>query len=170
MLELPRFGRALTAAALLSLPLPAAALERVSLDPVEHTDAELVVDATGGEQVFSPAALEAIGAMRLVTTTPWRSEPTAFEGVLLQDLLTMTGLSSASGIRIVAENDWAVEMPRAIWESTPILVATRVNGAPHSRRERGPIQFIIPMEDYQSNPEMRESYWVWMAARIEPME
>jgi len=55
-----------------------------------------------------------------------------------------------------------------VWKRWPILLATRVNGKAHTRRKRGPIQFVLPMSDdaaigqdhYQNN-------WVWMAARIE---
>lgn len=149
--------------------LPVLALERVSLEPIEHRTASLTVASGTQSQTFTPAQLESLGATRVVTTTPWREEPATFDGVLLQDLLSVTGMADAPGIRVIAENDFAIEMPREVWESTPILVATRVDGRPHTRRERGPIQFVIPMEVYADNENLREAYWVWMAARIEPL-
>ena len=51
--------------------------------------------------------------------------------------------------------------------SVNILVATRVNGAAHTRRERGPIQFIIDMDEYNASELTSSSNLVWMAARIE---
>ena len=76
-------------------------------------------------------------------------------------------MEDISELRIVAENDFAITMPREVWESIPILVATRVDGQAHTRRERGPIQFVMPMDLYESADNLREGYWVWMAARIE---
>lgn len=170
MAHLSFMRRAIIPIVALALAGPLSALERVTLDPIDHAAASLTVDGANGSRTFSPAELEELGAMRLVTTTPWRTEPAAFDGVLLQDVLEMMGLSSAAGIRIIAENDYAVDMPREIWEATPILIATRVDGQPHTRRHRGPIQFVMPFDAYVGNSDMREGYWVWMAARIEPME
>ena len=72
-----------------------------------------------------------------------------------------------AAIRVVAENDYAVTIPRAVWEASPLLVATRVDGAAHSRRARGPIQFVFDMAAYEASEVITESHWVWSAARIE---
>ena len=124
---------ALTAAGL-ATALPVAALERVALEPITHATASLTVMGPAETQTFTPSELEALGAMRVVTTTPWRENETTFDGVLLQDLLAATGISDAKGIRVIAENDFAIEMPRAVWESTPILIATRVEGRAFAAR------------------------------------
>ena len=103
-----------------------------------------------------------------MTVTPWRDEAATFDGVLLTDLLEENGLSDADAIRVVAENDYAVVIPSDVWQRWQILVATRVNGAPHTRRNRGPIQFVLPMSDDEAagTGEVLNN-WVWMAARIE---
>ena len=128
----------------------------VELEPIRHASAQLTVAGPGGETMYSPADLEALGASRMVTVTPWREQEAAFDGVLLTDLLDANGLSEADAIRVVAENDYAVVIPSEVWKKWPILVATRVNGKAHSRRERGPLQFILPMSDA---PESGASSW-----------
>lgn len=142
--------------------------EAVDLQPIRHANAQLVVAGPDGENAYSPSELEAMGASRMVTVTPWREQPAEFDGILLTDLLDANGLSEADSIRVIAENDYAVVIPSEVWKQWPILVATRVNGKAHSRRERGPIQFVLPMSD---EPEAGASgngrNWVWMAARIE---
>jgi hypothetical protein len=105
----------------------------------------------------------------MVTTTPWRSEETVFEGGLLQDLLRKHGLDQVGAIRVVAENEFESILESAVWEAAPILLATRVEGRPHSRRARGPIQFVVSMEDYDGSRVIEERHLVWMAARIEPI-
>ena len=140
----------------------------VDLAPISHATAELViVDADGVERRFTPATLEELDTFRLRTTTPWREEPAEFDGVLLSDLLQAGGLAGAEEIRVTAENDYSTVIPRAVWESTPVLVATRVDGRAHTRRERGPIQFVISMQDYEASTIATEAHMVWMAARIE---
>ena len=152
------------------LSVYAADVERVDLEPVSHVDATLtVVDADGNETVYTPRDIEALGGYRMVTTTPWRSEETVFEGGLLQDLLVKHRLDQTGAIRVVAENEFESILESVVWEAAPILLATRVEGRPHSRRARGPIQFVVSMEDYDGSPVIEERHLVWMAARIEPI-
>ena len=159
---------AAVAACLLATAALADQLERVVLQPIEHQPAALqVTDASGHMIRFSPADLEMLPTYAMVTLTPWRERPARFEGVLLSDLLRETGLYDSAAIRVTAENDYITTIPRAVWTSLPILIATRVDGAPHSRRERGPIQFVIDMDAHRSTDLAREEYMVWMASRLE---
>lgn len=147
----------------------AEAPQRAALPPIEHAEATLaLVRADGRMLELTPATLEQLTTYRMVTTTPWRPAPAVFEGVLLSDVLEIAGLGTADSIVITAENDFQVEMPRAVWATYPILLATRVNGQPHTRRDRGPIQFVMNDEDYSRLGKAYEKYLVWMAARIEP--
>ena len=46
-----------------------------------------------------------------------------------------------------------------------------LEGRPHSRRERGPLQFVFLMdEEPELGGQSFEKNWVWMAERIEPAE
>ena len=158
-------GMALTTAT----AMQAAPLEQVVLAPIDHVPAELVVvDEDGGEFFYSQADIEALGSYRLVTTTPWRAEAVVFEGGRLQDLLKKHGLDDAESIRVIAENEFETIFEHDVWSNIPILLATRVEGEPHSRRARGPIQFVVSMEDYEGSDVISERHLVWMVARIEP--
>ncbi len=143
----------------------------VELESVRHQAATLVVAGTKGEVSYDQSSLEALGAMRMSTITPWREDMADFDGVLLEDVLSANGLSDANRIRVTAENGYATEIESAIWKNFPVLLATRVNGRAHSRRARGPIQFVLPMS---TSPEVGGDgflrSWVWMAARIEAVE
>ncbi len=159
------------AACCLFLGLAASAIaapKPVDLAPMLHKEAKLEVRVSDGSGVaYAPADLEAFPTYRIKTTTPWRETPAVFEGILLTDLLAAHGLLNAPSIRVTAENDYATVINREVWEAAPILVATRVDGRPHSRRNRGPIQFIVASEDYNGSPVVTEDHLVWMAAVIE---
>ena len=158
-------------ALLVAVPLGAVAqsIERVTLADIAHTDAMLSIESGGQSVDYTPEALEEFDTYRLVTTTPWRPEAATFEGVLLRDVLARHDMMGTDGIRVIAENGFEVTIPASVIESATILIATRVDGKPHSRRNRGPIQFVMPMSEYEGMPNMRESYWVWMAARVKPI-
>ena len=154
---------------ILGMPVAAQSPEPVDLVPMDLLDAELVVIRSDGtEQRYSPRTLETFATYRLRTTTPWREDPADFEGVLLSDVLKDNGLNSMSAIRVTAENDFGATLQRDLWQSVPILVATRVDGRPLSRRERGPIQFVVGADAYAASDLVTEAHLVWMAARIEP--
>lgn len=150
---------------------PHGALEQVdsaALAAVRFQKASLVVFGPEESAQYDPAALETLGMYRLTTRTPWRDAPATFEGVRLNDLLAAHGLDDAQAIRVTAENDYSVVIPRTAWTDHDALVVTRVDGRAHSRRERGPIQFVF---DFDRDPVVGEKSfeqnWVWMAARIE---
>jgi hypothetical protein len=163
-----RLSAVLTAVFLSVSPLAAGQPVKVDLGPIDHKPATLVVvDVNGVETSYAPAELEQFTTYSIVTVTPWRSEPAEFSGVLLSDVLAAHGLDTVSAIRVTAENDYRTSLSRQVLDDVDILVATRVNGQPHNRRERGPIQFVIDADSFKRSQHTDESNLVWMAARIE---
>lgn len=149
----------------------AAAPVKTALEPLTHLDATLTIRAPDGSvHVYTPAMLEELPTYSLTTATPWREKPARFEGILLSDLLERHGMADLDAIRVIAENDYTTTIERAVWTATPMVIATRVDGRAHSRRERGPIQFVVDSADYERLGEVREHHLVWMAATIATSE
>lgn len=139
------------------------------LQPLALEPSQLTVAGPDGAVTYSGESLEALGTYALVTTTPWRETPATFEGVLLSELLEQNGLANAPAIEVTAENDYTVVIERDVWTERPALIATRVDGAPHTREARGPLQFVFPMDaDPETAEPSFEGNWVWLAARIAP--
>ena len=160
---------AVAALALSAQPILSGPINQVQLAPIQHAEATLVVlDKAGVERPYSPSELEAFSTYSMTTVTPWRNEPAEFEGVLLTDILAANGLDTVDAISVTAENDYRTDIELYSWETVDILVTTRVVGRAHSRRTRGPIQFVIDMESFNASGLTSESNLVWMAARIEP--
>lgn len=144
------------------------AMEPVEVTPVRFAKASLTIEGANGTASYDQKALEAYGTFAMTTVTPWRPEAAEFVGIRLNDLLADHGLETAEAIRVVAENDYAITIPRDVWTEHDVLVATRVDGRGHSRRARGPIQFVYNMSaDPDLGAETFQKHWVWMAARIE---
>jgi len=126
----------------------------------------LRVVGPAGAAEYGPQELERFPTYALTTTTPWRDAPARFEGILLADLLAAHGLSGAPAIEVLAENDFATVIERQAMETGAFLIATRVDGAPHSRRARGPIQLVVPDRLYDALGPLRERHLVWMVKEI----
>ncbi|MEM1265082.1 MAG: hypothetical protein AAGI50_03610 [Pseudomonadota bacterium] len=146
-----------------------AAMDRVELpDMVFSPNVTLTLVNDQATETLAVIDLEALGTYRLVTRTPWRDEPAVFEGARLADVLERAGLSDQPAVRITAENDYAVTVTRDIWTTYDALVATRVDGTPHSRRARGPLQIVFDMQRVpETGQSSFEGNWVWMVAHIE---
>lgn len=162
-------------AALLTLtltgPLKAAELSKTQLPPMQHLEATLTMVLPDGTRVaYSPSELEAFPTYRLETRTPWREQAAVFEGIRLRDLLAQHGFDQSASITVRAENDFTITMERRVWEGEDFLIATRVDGRPHNRRARGPIQFVLDWDAYQSSAVASENHLVWMAAEIAPAD
>ena len=110
---------------------------------------------------FDRAALEALPASTIRTTTIWTEGPQVFQGVSLAVLLDHVGAEDGT-ILAVALNDYAVKIPTTdAMEDGPIIAYQR-NDAALSVRDRGPLWIIYPFDDneiYRSEEYYSRSIW-----------
>lgn len=143
-------------------------LKPVVLEPVSFQAASVALSSGQGNARYTQSELEKLDTFTLLTTTPWRTEATLFSGVRLRDLLKRNGLYDAQTLMVTAENGYQVVLERDVWTKHDPLVATRVNGAGHTRRERGPIQLVFDMDaDPETGSSRFQKNWVWMLSQID---
>ncbi|SOC10410.1 molybdopterin-dependent oxidoreductase [Rhodobacter maris] len=127
------------------------------------------VDKSGATQVvqFDDAMLGALPRAEFATSTIWTSGESRFSGVPLREVLARLGVH-AGQIRVIALNDYAVEIPLAELADEAPLLADRRNGQPMSIREKGPLWIVYP---YDADPSYRNEVIyarsVWQVDRIE---
>lgn len=113
------------------------------------------------------ALLESLPQRTFRTTTIWTDGVQEFTGVALADLLRSL---DASGKTVIARaiNDYQIDIPvDEVSEEAPII-AYRMNGAPMSIRDKGPLWIVYPFDDnprFQSEVAYARS--VWQLAQIE---
>ena len=120
-----------------------------------------------GPVLFDRTIIEALPRVSFVTATPWTEGEQAFTGTPVAALLDELGVRPDM-VRLVAANDYAVDIPvSSVTQEAPILAYLH-NDAPMSLRDRGPLWVVYP---YDSNPEYRRdviySRSVWQLVRIE---
>lgn len=128
----------------------------------------LTLSEAGGQTLgLDRAALAALPATTLRTTTIWTVGPQAFTGVTLRDLMTRLG-TRGQAVRAHAANDYAIDIPWLDVASGSALIAYARNGKPMSVRDKGPLWLVYP---YDSAPVFRQETYharsVWQLDRVE---
>jgi hypothetical protein len=125
--------------------------------------------ANGVEQAsFDMAMLERLPQQRIVTQTPWYNRPRAFTGPLLRAVLAAAGAAGGDKLRLVALNDYRVEMPLVDARDHDVIIARLLDDKPMSVREKGPLFVMYP---FDREPQLRNSQYfsrcVWQLRTIE---
>lgn len=170
---MPIRTRALSALAGLLLALAPANL--MAAEPLEAPTGRVILDIGGAianpndaaQARFDLAMLDALPQRETVTATPWHDGTQTFTGPLIAELLDRVGAEGTT-LRVVAINDYAVEIPVEDVRQHPVILASRQNGAPMPVRDKGPLFVIYPFDE---KPELfNEVYFsrsVWQVRTIE---
>lgn len=122
----------------------------------------------GDAAAFDMATLERLPQQRIVTETPWYPKARTFSGPLMRDVLAAAGVAEGERARLVALNDYRVDMPLDDARRHDVIVATRLDERAMSVREKGPLFVMYP---FDREPQLRSSQYfsrcVWQLKAIE---
>ena len=99
----------------------------------------------GAAAAYDMAMLDALPGRSTETETPWTKGKVKFEGALGSALLDQIGATGTT-LKIVALNDYAVEVPVEDFRKWPVILATRKDGKAMPVRDKGPIFVIYPFD------------------------
>lgn len=167
-MRMDRFACFAAFAAVLSILAPAAQAETQNEEPILIVTGR--INAPEGEIAFTRAALEALPVSTLETSTIWTEGRHEFTGVALADLLKSVGAPDR-GVRATALNDYSVEIPAQDAAPGAALIAYKMDGAPMSIREKGPLWIVYPFDSQAKfRTEVAYSRSIWQLDRIEVLE
>jgi len=161
----------LAAAALAQSPHASAAVSAATLpaptQPVILTINGAITLRNGGDSAsFDAAMIGALPAHEFRTWTPWFKEPATFRGPRLQSVLQAVGARGQT-LRMVALNDYAVDVPVSDASRFEPILATHINGKLLGVRDKGPLFLIYP---FDARPETRTDEFygrsIWQVMRI----
>jgi hypothetical protein len=136
--------------------------------PVRADETLLTLDGAveGGSRNFTDADLLGLPQVTFDTATIWTEGVLRFSGPSLASVLEAAG-AGAGDLTLRAINDYVVSMPRSGVESAAPIVANRIDGAPFSRRDKGPLWIVFPYDsDERFRSETVFAYSVWQLAGI----
>ncbi|MEL6451966.1 MAG: molybdopterin-dependent oxidoreductase [Pseudomonadota bacterium] len=129
--------------------------------------------ATPSQEDATAVSLDALDEMEQVsftTSTIWTDGPVTFSGVPLKVLLAAHA-AQGTAVEMVALNDYAVTMPLDALEDDAPIVATRMNGAPMSVRDKGPYWVVFPYDkDPKYRTETTYALSIWQLNRLKVVD
>jgi hypothetical protein len=159
--------KALLVAPLLLLTRRAAALDAPAGPVVLTIIGALQRANRDGHADIDMAMLERLPQRSIVTETPWHSGPRRFTGPLLRDVLALAGATGAKA-RLVALNDYRVEIPVDDIQRYDVVLARLLDGKPMGVRDKGPLFVMYP---FDSQPALRNAVYfsrcIWQLRTIE---
>lgn len=87
-------------------------------------------------------------------------ERATFSGPLVRTVMALAG-GRGDTIHAVALNDYEIDVPVSDADDLPLLLATRMNGAPMSVANYGPTRFIYPTDGYDLDPATYDPRLIW---------
>ena len=97
---------------------------------------------------FSRGDLQDLGLATLRTANDYVDGSAIFEGPLMRDLIVFVGGENANIARMIASNDYTVEIPMEEFFKYRVIIALKQDGKQLSLRDKGPIWLIYPMSQH----------------------
>jgi hypothetical protein len=145
----------------------AASLAAPTERPILTISGKIGVTNKDGTAQFDRSMLEALGMVKVETTTPWHEGKNTFEGVSIDKLMQQVG-ATGERVVVVALNDYTTDIPIEDFRKFNVILALKRNGEYMSVRDKGPLFIIYP---YDSNPDLKsQTYYArsaWQVARID---
>ncbi|SFL49508.1 hypothetical protein SAMN04488042_101435 [Shimia aestuarii] len=159
----------------LMLPLTTAALaEDAMVKPtgrvVLTVSGKISATNSGDTAQFDLEMLRALPARSFSTTTLWTEGVRKFTGVPLAVLLESLG-TSGSTVDAWAINDYLAEFDISELEPDAPIIAYEMDGAPMSRRDKGPLWVVYPYDSASRyRTELVYARSIWQLDRLEVLE
>lgn len=93
--------------------------------------------------------LLALPQVTVRTRTEFTDGVVEFVGPLARDAIARVGGDGAALAHLVAANDYAVDAPLSDFTNYDVILAMTANGERLSRRDKGPIWLIYPLDDHE---------------------
>ncbi len=132
---------------------PLVAQETNALLRIEHLDGRTVS--------FDLAQLDALPQVDVATSTQWTEGTLTFSGPSLATVLAAAELPIAP-VDAIATNGYAVRLSFPPGDETLPIIATRIDGEPIDRRDKGPLWVIFPYDSgdaYRTAEVFAQSIW-----------
>ena len=119
--------------------------------PANAEDLLVVRNATDPAQAevrFSEADLLALPQVTVRTRTEFTDGVVEFVGPLARDAVASIDTGTAAGVHLVAVNDYAIDIPLSDLIKYDVILAMQANGKRLSRRDKGPVWLMYPLDDH----------------------
>ena len=125
-----------------------------------------ITPAAGAKPVIADfAALDAVATVDYDIYEPFEEKRVAFKGVELSDLLDAAGVpASATSVRMVALDDYLIDLKMSDVRAGGVILATRADGELITIAKGGPVRIV-----FRDGLELGKNTdrWIWSLTRID---
>lgn len=120
------------------------------------------------EIVLDGDDIAALPDATIVTRTDFTDGETRFEGPLATAVFALAGVEGWDVARMIAANDYAVDIPAKDFTVYGVILAHSADGARLSRRDKGPYWVMYPLDDFDelSDP-VYNNRLIWQLVAVE---
>ena len=119
----------------------------------------------GDLMALDRGTLARLAQVRMSTYEPWVKQDLSFRGVWLTDVLELAGIASTSGVRVVALDDYSINLTAAELRTGGILLATSDGaGADIPVEDGGPTRIVFQRG---LKAGVNADQWIWSLRTIE---
>jgi hypothetical protein len=142
---------------------------RVAAETAAPAGTVLLVDGPALRErpaAFDLAALKALPAVSVTTTTPWTEGEDRYEGVRIRDLLERL---HAAGTAVIAEaiDDYRTRIPMEDIRDYDVIIAYAMDGKPLPLDNKGPLWIIYPYSEHaRLQKDLYFARSVWQLKRL----
>lgn len=129
----------------LAAPSHAAPLPMPAGNVVLTVSGNIANGSADGSAKFDMAMLDALPQRTTTTVTPWYDGERTFKGPLGSELLDLVG-AHGTVVHVTAINDYSADIPIEDFRTSPIILATTIDGERLSVRDKGPLFVIYPFD------------------------
>jgi hypothetical protein len=134
------------------------------------TDLQLIAADRTTTLDLSLEALAALPQKTVVTENEFANGKIAYRGPLVRDVLAQLGLDGVQQVRLIAANDYFVDIPTEDFRAYNAILAMEADGKPLSRRDKGPLWLMYPFSDHaELNDSIYMRRLIWQVVRIEAL-
>jgi len=128
-----------------------------------------VVSTTSGAMTgLTMDQLMAMEQVEIVTSNEFVDGDRTFRGPLARDVLRLSHAEGAKIVTLTAANDYQVEVNPAEFYDYDAILALSMDGNPLSKRDKGPIWMIYPMNDHaELHDPVYNSRLIWQLVKME---
>ncbi|WP_299131653.1 molybdopterin-dependent oxidoreductase [uncultured Amaricoccus sp.] len=114
--------------------------------------------------------LDALPKKTIVTENEFADGQVAYRGPLVRDVLERLALDQTEKVRLLAANDYYVDIPTSDFMTYDVILAMEADGRELSQREMGPLWLMYPISEHA---ELRDPTYIqrliWQVIRIESL-
>ncbi len=147
---------------------PGATIPQPEDDPILTVSGKISTTNADGAILMDRPTIESVGLVEYHVQDPFANHDVLYRGVLMRDLLKLWQKdNTVKTVRLIALNDYQIDIPIEDFSTYPILFALQADGVYMEPDYQGPAMLVYPLDNYDFDLITIKRRWIWQIKKIE---